>query len=170
MEKTDPASKENLIKYSRYILRRLGHALPQSGWIETYSWPGMQLSAFCRHCKKAFAICGDPNEAAQAARDNSRMSFWKKDWNLIAIVDDPGYETERAWKWNDGPKVRKETICTLGHRDFEAPSAFTAYLFAAIGQQMPQVTEEGPDPDEVVKRKIVGISENYYCPKIRTWL
>jgi len=162
------ASKESLIKYSRYILRKLGHALPTDNWLETFSWPGMQLTAFCRHCKKPFAICGDPGVSKEAQIGR----FWKQDWNLVEIVVEPACEVERAWKWDTGPKVSKKTICMLGPRDFNTTNALTNYLFQLVkpGATPLPDDEEGPDPDEVIKRKLSTIKQKYYCQKIRTWL
>lgn len=164
-------NKENLLQYSRYILRKLGHRLPPPPWIETFSWPGMQLSAFCKHCKKPFAIIGDPNIGETNDKD-SPAAFWKKDWNLVEIVTEQDYDVNRAWSNSRGPRVTKQTICVLGSRDFQPKSTIIQWLFALNNPnpKTPIAEEDGPDPDDVIRNKLKQIEAKYYCDKIRTWL
>lgn len=163
-------TKDTLIHYSRYLLRKLGHSMPPAPWIETFAWPGMQLSAFCKHCKKPFAIIGDPN-VGKDGENAEHNRFYKKDWNLVEISTEKDYDTNRAWSSNQGPRVYKIPITTLGPRDFMPQSAIMNWLNQLVNpnQKIP-VNDEGPDPDSVIRDKLKKIEAQFYCDKIRTWL
>lgn len=150
--------QEELIKYCRLILRKIGHSLPPAPWIETSSFPGKQLTNFCRHCKKPFAIVGNERE-----------------FRIVQIRKDQSFDTNKAWSERREPSVLKEPIIFLNERDFLSKQSILNYLILSINpNNLPNVTsppnDKELDPDLVIKDKIKAIEYRYYCPKINSWL
>lgn len=149
-------SKEELIQYCRLILRKMGHSLPPAPWIETFTYPGTQLTNFCRHCKKPFGMIGNENG-----------------FQIVNIRRDEHFDTNKAWSERREPVVVRETIIHLSSIDFIQRKGIINWLMAlSNGNPNAQIntTDEKIPADEVIKNKINQIDKRFYCPKISTWL
>ncbi len=153
--------REQIVRYSRLILRKLGHSLPKSGWIQTCSSMNHQLAAFCKHCKNPYAIWGPFSFVNEKQALTDRDQFM-----IFQINNDSDYDTNRAWKENRSAGVQKNIITSIGYRDFNPGSAYHI-LFAMMGKNPPASPDV--DPEEILKNKIKGIDPKYVCQKLRAW-
>lgn len=152
--------KEQIVRYSRLILRKLGHRLPKEGWIQTCSSAtNQQLAAFCKHCKSPFAIWGPFGFSNGVLTEHDHFMIFR-------IGNDAEYDTNRAWKESRSAAVRKDVVTTIGYRDFNPGAAYNL-LFAMMGKNPPaNVTK---DPEEILNEKIKSIESRYICEKLRAW-
>lgn len=178
-------TRQDVVRVCKRIVRRLGHLMPKGAWLETFSWPGVRLTARCRHCSRIFSLAGNPDvgkgkfKPAPLYREGDEPGFIAvyelQPWYIFEIISMAAdNETQRAFK----EKVRdttNERIQDVGPRDWEK-SQRLPWAIPGVGFTPSQIPEpeifldEEAKEHQLVEKKLSSIEKRYYCEKVKTWL
>lgn len=182
-------TRQKIVRVSKWVIRRLGHLMPKGAWLETMNWPGVVLTAKCRHCARIFIVAGKPDvgtgrwkPAPQYTMDNEPgyvASYELESWTVSEklLHTDDEFETSTAFSWKrerTQNRFLNDRVIDVGPRDWDYDSLENS-LRSLLGVLDNTVDIKETDDTETIEKKIIQnkfekIDKRFYCQKVKTWL
>jgi hypothetical protein len=178
--------RQDVVRVSKRIVRRLGHLMPKGAWLETFSYPGSKLTARCRHCSRIFVLSGRPDvgqgkwKVAPQYTTSDEPGFIARfeldPWIMFEVISNAA-EIETSTAFQSGrAATSSERITDVGPRDWELNAFQRSFhtLVQLAGGTPPTFEDESLDEEtkeaRLIEKKLKPIDKRFYCAKVKTWL